>query len=144
MPNLRFLPSIRDSETVTCQRCNTRQFPRNGVCVRCRQPLELDYVSLRIDALLNTNLEASKEHLAQVIGPLLRNLRKRRGLCQSQLATRAAGSVTRASLSKQECSHILLSLDKLLWIAKALGLTAVILRFESPANRSAHDSINRR
>jgi hypothetical protein len=33
-------------------------------------------------------------------------------------------------LSKAECGHVLLPLSKLLPIAKALGLTAVILRFE--------------
>ena len=144
MPNLKFLPSIRDSEIITCQRCSTRQYTRNGACVRCNSPLELDYVRFRIESLLNSDLDVSKDHLAGVIGTLLRSLRKRRGICQSRLATRAAGSISRTSLSKQECSRMLLPLDKLLRIAKALGLTAVILRFEGAANRSTHGSTNRR
>ena len=40
MPTLEFLPSIRDSETVTCRRCNTRQYPKNN-CIRCHCNLAL-------------------------------------------------------------------------------------------------------
>ena len=130
MPDLKFLPSIRDSEAVTCPRCKSSQYPRNGSCLRCRNPLELDYVTLRIEDLLNPEPKIAKEHLAQVIGTLLRSLRKRNGICQAQLVTRAAGCITRTSLSKAECGHMLLPLNKLLPLAKALGLTAVILRFD--------------
>jgi uncharacterized paraquat-inducible protein A len=42
MPTLEFLPSIRDSETITCRRCNTRQYPKNGACVRCRCALNVE------------------------------------------------------------------------------------------------------
>jgi hypothetical protein len=66
----------------------------------CRCPLELDYVSLRIDDLLSSESQILKEHLAQVIGTLLRSLRKGRGICQSQLTVRAAGCITPTSLSK--------------------------------------------
>jgi hypothetical protein len=142
MLNPQFLSSIRGSETTTCKKCNTRQFPRNGRCIRCNSALDLDYV--RIDSLRDSDLEFSKEQLARAIGSLLRSLRKRRGICQSQLATRAAGSISRTSLSKAECGRMLLPLYKLLPLAKALGLTAVILRFEGPANRSTHHSTNRR
>jgi transcriptional regulator with XRE-family HTH domain len=71
-------------------------------------------------------------------------LRKRRGLSQSQLAMRAAGCIARAYLSKAECGHVLLPLSKLLRLAKALGLTAVILRFETPASFAAHESNDHR
>ena len=144
MPNPQFLSSIRGSETITCRQCNTRQYPRNGRCIRCHSDLKLDFVSLRIDSLPDPDLEVSKEHLARVIGTLLRSLRKRRGICQSQLATRAAGCITRTSLSKAECGRILLPLYKLLPLAKALGLTRVILRFDGPATRADHQSTNRR
>ena len=144
MLNLKFLTSLRDSETITCRQCNTVQFPRNGRCIRCHSALKLDFVSLRIDGLPDPDLEVSKEHLARVIGNLLRSLRKRRGICQSQLATRAAGCITRASLSKAECGRILLPIYKILPLAKALGLTGVILRFDGPATRAAHQSTNRR
>jgi transcriptional regulator with XRE-family HTH domain len=67
-------------------------------------------------------------------------LRKRRGLSQSQLARRAAGSIARTYLSKAECGHVLLPLSKLLPIAGALGLTAVILRFETTTSLASRQS----
>ena len=144
MPTVQFLPSIRDSETITCQRCHTCQYPRNGTCIRCRTALNLHYVSLQIDTLLDPCSEDCKEHLASSIGVLLRTLRKRRGICQSQLATRAAGCIARSNLSRAECGRTLLPLTKLLPIAKALGLTAVILRFEVAAPRTARKPNDRR
>ncbi len=79
MPTLQFLPSIRDSETVTCRRCNTRQYPKNGNCVRCHCSLGVDYLNFSIGALLDPRLESYEKQLARWIGVLLRSLRKRRG-----------------------------------------------------------------
>ena len=121
MPTMDFLPSIRDSETITCLRCHTRQFPRNGTCVRCHQALGLEYLMVPIGD--------HPKQLARSIGFLLRNLRNRRRMCQSQLSALAAG-MNRSYLSKAECGHVLLPLSKLLPLARALGVTAVILRFE--------------
>ena len=142
MSILRFLPSIRDSETITCEECHTRQYP-NRVCAKCHSPLKRDYLILQIDALQNPDLEVTKVHLAREIGTLLRSLRRRRGICQSRLVTRAADCIPRTSLSKAECGHILLPLNKLLPLAKALGLTAVILRFDGAATRASNQSTNR-
>ena len=108
MPTLQFLPSIRDSETITCRRCNTRQFPRNGTCIRCHSALTLHYVSFQIDTLLDPCSEDCKQHLASSIGVLLRTLRKRRGICQSQLTVQAAGCIARSNLSRAECGRTLL------------------------------------
>jgi hypothetical protein len=44
---------------------------------------------------------------------------------------------------KAECGHVMLPVSKLLPIARALGLTAVILRFESTASPAAHQSNDR-
>ena len=140
MPNLKVLPSIRNSETITCKRCHYAQYPRNGVCLRCGQSLEREYVNLQIDA----DLEVSKEHLAQLVGSLVRKMRKRRGICQSQLAKRAAGSISRTSLSKVECGRMLLPLHKLLLLTRGLGLTAIILRFDGDAIRPVHKSNDQR
>ena len=140
---IQFLPSIRDSETITCRRCNARQYPRNGACVRCHHVLGLDYLNLPINTLLNPRTKHD-EQLARSIGVLLRSLRKRRGYSQSQLAMRAAGCIARTYLSKAECGHVLLPLGKLLPIAKALGLTAVILRFEATSSLTIHQSNGRR
>jgi DNA-binding XRE family transcriptional regulator len=130
MPILDFLPSIRDSETITCPYCRTRQYPRSGVCVRCNRPLGLEYLVIPIDALLDRGPADHQEQLAHSIGRTLRALRNRRHLCQSQLAT-LAGVIHRSRLSKTECGHALLPLDRLLPIARSLGLTSVILRFET-------------
>jgi hypothetical protein len=135
MPTLQFLPSIADSETVTCQRCNTRQFPKNGTCARCNCTLNVGYVVLKIAPPLDTSPENHHKQLARWIGDLLRNLRKRRRICQSQLARMAAG-IDRSYLSKAECGLVLLPLSKLLPLAQSLGLTAVILRFEAPGRRA--------
>ena len=144
MLNPQFLTSIRDSETITCRQCNTVQFPRNGRCIRCHSALELDFVSLRIDGLPDPDLEVSREHLAQVTGTLLRLLRRRRGLSQSRLTKRAGDCITRTSLSKAECGRMLLPLYKLLPLARALGLTAVILRFDGTTIGAAHRSTKHR
>lgn len=143
MSSFRFLASIRDCESIICQKCRRVQYPRNGRCVACNSALKLDFVSLRIDALQAPDSGISKDHVAQVTGTLLRSLRKRRGICQSQLVRQAAGSITRTSLSKAECGRMLLPLYKLLPLARALGLTEVILRFEDPAAHAAHQSTNR-
>ena len=143
MPGFKFLPSIRDSETIICPRCKSAQYQRNGTCIACHTPLMLEYLTLPVESLLDDS-DTSKDRLAHMIGDLLRRLRKRRGISQSQLATRARGSINRTSLSKAECGHMLLPLYKLLPLAKALGVTAVILRFDGTAARAPHNSPKRR
>lgn len=143
MPPLQFLPSIRDSETVTCRRCNTRQYPKDGNRVRCRSALGVRYLSVPIGTLLDPHMEDLEKHLARWIGVLLRLLRKRRGICQSQLAKMAAG-IDRSYVSKAECGFVLLSLTKLLPLVRSLGLTAVILRFEESGPRAEPRSSRRR
>ena len=143
MPAFQFLPSIRDSETITCRRCNTRQYPKNGNCIRCHRPLGVDYVYFQIGASLGPRSEDQSQQLARRIGNLLRSLRKRRGICQSQLA--AMGSrIDRSYLSKVERGLAHLSLSKLLPLLQSLGLTAVILRFEASSPRTALKSSCRR
>jgi len=138
MPTPQLVPSIRDSETVICRRCKTRQYPRIN-CVRCHSTLNVDYASFQLGALLDPRIEDQSKQLALSIGGLLRSLRKRRGISQSQLA-RMAARIDRSYLSKAECGLVLLSLSKLLPLAKALGLTAVILRFEAPGPRPVQKS----
>ena len=140
MPGIKFLASLRESETIVCPRCQSAQYQRNGTCIRCNTPFKLEYLTLPVESLLNSDSDVSKEHLARVVGDFLRRLRKRRGISQSQLATRARGSINRTSLSKAECGHMLLPLYKLLPLANALGLTAIILRFDGNATPTAHPS----
>jgi hypothetical protein len=142
MPTLQFLPSLRDSETITCRRCNTRQYPANGNCVRCHCTLGVDYVRFQIGVRPDPRLEDHSKQLARWIGDLLRSLRKRRGICQSQLASMPPG-IDRSYLSKAECGLVLLPLSKLLPLAQALGLTSVILRFEVTGARAVPKSSGR-
>ena len=139
MPIPQLLPSIRDSETVTCPHCSTRQYPKNGSCIRCHCTLGVDYVTLQIGALLDPLQEDHAKQLARWTGDLLRNLRNRRGICQSQMARMAAG-IDRSYLSKAENGLALLPLSKLLPLARALGLTEVILRFEGTRPRTVRKS----
>ncbi len=125
----QFLPSIRDSETITCRRCNTRQYPRSGNCIACHYPLPLLYVKIDIDSLLSSCPQEQRNQIAHSMGMVLRLLRKQRRMSQSQVANLAA-KMNRSYLSKLECGHVLLPVSKLLPLARALGLTAVILRFE--------------
>lgn len=83
MPTLEFLPSIRESEAITCHRCNLRQYPKNS-CVRCHCKLGIEYVTFEIGALLDPRSENYHKQLARWIGELLLSLRKRRGVCHSQ------------------------------------------------------------
>jgi transcriptional regulator with XRE-family HTH domain len=73
------------------------------------------------------------------MGMVLRFLRKQRGVSQAQLAS-LAGKVNRSYISKLECGHVLLPVSKLLPLARAMGLTAVILRFEDFDPRKASKS----
>ncbi|WP_414648697.1 helix-turn-helix domain-containing protein [Edaphobacter sp.] len=134
MPS-QFLPSIRDNETITCKCCNTRQYPRGGNCIACHRPLSLRYLRIDIDSLLGSCPLEQRRQIAHRIGTVLRLLRKQRRISQSQLANLAA-TMNRSYLSKLECGHVLLPISKLLPLGRALGLTAVILRFEDPRNAS--------
>ena len=125
----QFLPSIRDNETITCRRCNTRQYPRNGNCIACHYPLPLRYVKIDIDSLLGSCPQEQRNQIAHSMGTVVRILRKQRRMSQSQLANLVA-NLDRSYLSRLECGHVLLPVSKLLPLARALGLTAVILRFE--------------
>jgi len=129
MPTLNFLPSIRNSEIITCPHCRTRQYP-SSACARCHRHLGLDYLVIPIDSPLGCCPADHHEFLARSIGSILRTLRNRRHLCQSQLAT-LAGGINRSRISKAECGHVLLPLTRLLPLARSLGLTAIILRFEA-------------
>jgi hypothetical protein len=134
-----FLPSIRDSETITCRRCNTRQYPRSGNCIACNYSLPLRYLKIDIDSLFSSCPQEQQNQIAHRMGSVLRLLRKQRRISQSELANLAA-RMNRSYLSKLECGHVLLPVSKLLPLARALGLTAVILRFEDSDPRKASKS----
>jgi transcriptional regulator with XRE-family HTH domain len=86
-------------------------------------------VKIDIDSLLGSCPQEQKNQIAHRMGKVLRLLRKQRHISQSQLANLAA-NMNRSYLSRLECGHVLLPVSKLLPLARALGLTGVILRFE--------------
>lgn len=135
----QFLPSIRDTETVTCRRCKRPQYPRGGDCIACHYPLPLRYLKFEIDNLQRSRPGEQRNQIAHSMGMVIRFLRKQRRMSQSQLANLAA-KMNRSYLSKLECGHVLLPISKLLPLARALGLTAVILRFEDFDPRKASKS----
>ncbi len=135
----QFLPSLRDTETITCRRCNTRQYPRRGDCIACHSPLPLRYLKIDINGPESSCPQEQRDQLARSMGMVLRLLRKQRRMSQSQVANLAA-KMNRSYLSKLECGHVLLPVGKLLPLARALGLTAVILRFEAVDPRNASQS----
>jgi len=141
MPTPRFVPSIRDSETATCRHCGTCQYPKSR-CIRCHRILNVEYVSLEICGPLDQRMGDQPKQLARWIGDLLRNLRNRRGISQSRVA--AIAGVDRTYLSKAECGRALLPLSKLLPLARSLGLSAIILRFETKESQVAPKSSCRR
>lgn len=132
MPKFQYLPSIRECQIVICRRCKRSQFSRNSACLHCHHPLEVEYLDLELGASSDSRSEEHHKQLAGTVGALLRSLRKRRGICQSDLARMARGT-GRSYLSKAECGRVLLRLDKLLTLLQTLGLTGVILRFEKSA-----------
>jgi ribosome-binding protein aMBF1 (putative translation factor) len=141
MPTLQFVPSIRDSETTTCRHCGTCQYPKSK-CIRCHRELNVEYVCLEICSPLDQRKDDQPKQLARWIGDLLRSLRNRRGISQARVAT--IGGTDRSYLSKAECGRALLPLSKLLPLARSLGLTAIILRFEAKESRAVSKSSFRR
>ena len=141
MPTLQFFPSIRDSETTTCRHCRTCQYPRSK-CIRCHRSLNVEYICLEICSPLDQRTDDQPKQLARWIGDLLRSLRNRRGISQSRVATIAG--TDRSYLSKAECGSALLPLSKLLPLARSLGLTAIILRFEKKDSLAVSKSSSRR
>jgi ribosomal protein L37E len=135
----QFLPSIRDSETITCRRCKRPQYPRSGNCIACHYPLNLQYLKIDIDNLQSSCHGEQRKQIAHSMGMVLRFLRKQRHMSQSQVASMAA-KMNRSYLSRAECGQVLLPVSKLLPLARALGMTAVILRFEDFDPRSAAKS----
>jgi predicted transcriptional regulator len=84
-------------------------------------------VNLQILAPFDPRSENHDKQLAHWIGDLLLSLRKRRGICQSQLSKMAAG-IDRSYLSKAENGLVLLPLSKLLPLAQALAYRAKACR----------------
>jgi len=102
----------------------------------------VEYVCLEICSSLDQRMDDQPKQLASWIGDLLRSLRNRRGISQSRVATIAG--TDRSYLSKAECGRALLPLSKLLPLARSLGLTAIILRFEKKDSLAVSKSSSRR
>ena len=113
-------------ETADCPHCALHEYlTEDGRCRRCHRPLGVEY--LRLDLATEGNGVSA---LPGQIGTTIRSLRARRQISQDALA-RAAG-IARPYLSRIENSVQCPGLSTLLRVmgSRALGLQAVIFRFE--------------
>jgi len=121
-------------ETATCPRCGLHQYAK-GSCPRCHESLGIDFYRLDFDHLDEALLNPGHSPTPNAVGRALRQMRQRRGLSQERLARVIGpgnGSIVglRSYLSRIECGHVRPPLSTLLRITRALGLSAIILRFD--------------
>lgn len=128
-------PTFVLREAINCPHCGLREYlTETGRCVRCGRLLGVEYLRLNIAAQPPGNIDCT---LPARIGAHIKAIRAQRHISQETLA-RATG-VSRTHLSRIENGSICPSLSTLMRIlcGRALGLKAVILRFEQAQSPSA-------
>jgi DNA-binding XRE family transcriptional regulator len=121
-------PTFVLREAVNCPHCGLREYlTETGRCVRCARPLGVEYLRLDVAAQLSGNIDRT---LSSRIGAHIKAIRAQRQISQQTLA-RATG-VSRTHLSRIENGSICPSLPTLMRVlcGRALGLKAIILRFD--------------
>lgn len=128
------ISTIRD--TVVCPVCQLSQFePGNGKCRRCHHCLGNTYIDLFLSNPLAASLTSPYATAVQTeVGGLIRRLRTRRGLTQTQLASLTG--IHRTYLSRTERGRVMPSVITLMQIAHALGIDRVQLRLRTPPTES--------
>jgi ribosome-binding protein aMBF1 (putative translation factor) len=128
--------SIRDGETITCRHCGLHQYPsKTGRCPKCQEHLGVEFLIVSTSGPTCANRDDDDYHLlAGRIGAILRQVRIRRGLSQQWLSN--AAGIGRSYISRAESGHVIPTINAIHRLARALGLSAVILRFESPRARN--------
>jgi len=126
--NLLHVSTIR--ETIVCPACQLSQFERgNGKCRRCDHSLGHTYLELFL------SIPPAKYNSQRLVatrlqtGGLIRRLRLRRGITQSELASLTG--IHRTYLSRAERGQVVPSIIALLQIVCALGVDKVFLRVRS-------------
>jgi ribosome-binding protein aMBF1 (putative translation factor) len=113
-----------------CPHCGLHQYlTENGACRRCNRPIGVEFIHLPLNDLARQLSDKELRLLPNRVGLAIRDLRSRRGISQEKLAR--AARTGRSHLSRIECGHVRPPLSTLLRVTGALGLDAVILRFEN-------------
>jgi len=122
-------PTFVLREAVHCPHCGIREFLKSdtGRCVRCSRPLGVEFLRLDVAPQIFGNIDCQ---LPSRIGAHIKAIRAQRHISQETLA-RATG-VSRTHLSRIENGNICPSLSTLMRVlcGRALGLNAIILRFD--------------
>jgi DNA-binding transcriptional regulator YiaG len=123
-------------ETADCPHCGLHQYlTANGECPRCKRPMGVEFFTLPLSDLAQQLSDKELRVVPNRIGLAIRELRSRRHISQEALAR--AAHTGRSHLSRIECGRVRPPLSTLLRVTGALGLNAIILRFEnakSPSN----------
>ena len=113
-----------------CPYCGLHQYlTENGMCRRCHRPIGVEFIHLPLIDLVQQLSDKELRALPNRVGRAIRDLRSRRGISQEALAR--AAHTGRSHLSRIECGHVRPPLSTLLRVTGALGLNAIILRFEN-------------
>lgn len=129
-------------ETAICPHCSLHQYVKGSTCPKCHGSLGVEFARLDLREWHRLLSDENSQLLRHEVGLAIRQLRVRRGISQGRLA-RMAGGIGRSQLSRVECGHVRPSISTLLRITRALGLTAIILRFESVSSIKSSQSVPR-
>lgn len=120
-------------ETVVCPACQLKQFERgSGKCRRCHRPLGLTYIEIYLPKYLAHLTSQTVVAFRQEVGGLIRRLRSRREITETELATFTG--IHRTYLSRVERGRVMPSITALIQIARALEVDKVLLRVRSSSN----------
>ena len=122
-------------DVASCPYCRLRQFVRaDTICRRCLRSLGIAYYEFALPARARESLTMQHSASLQIVGSIIRKLRKKQGLTQSSLAHRL--DTHRTHLSRIERARLLPRSDFLLRCVEALGADKIILRIRD--QRSDH------
>ena len=116
------LAPVDSREVVRCDQCHLVQFRTyNNLCRRCRTSLDEDEPEPILTSAMPLIEEDEAEDTAIHVAKAIRNLRRRNGLSQRQLAMRMG--VPRTYVSKIENEKAIPTLSSLARLAQALGVS---------------------
>jgi DNA-binding transcriptional regulator YiaG len=117
-------------QTANCPYCGLHQYlTENGECRRCNRPIGVEFIHLPLSDFAQQLSDNQLHALPNRVGLAIRDLRSRLGISQEALAR--AAHTGRSHLSRIECGHVRPPISTLLRVTGALGLNAIILRFEN-------------
>ena len=122
-------------QTADCPYCGLHHYLRDdGECPRCHRPIGVEFIHLPLIDLVQQLSDNELQALPNRVGLAIRELRRRLHISQETLSR--AAHTGRSHLSRIECGHVRPPLSTLLRVSGALGLNAIILRFENAKSTS--------